>query len=207
MKFWAIVPIKPLQVGKSRLSGFLNDSERYLTCTTLFANTLMCLAETMSIDQIAVVSRDLEAEHIGKLFGASHVVDETVSSLNFAVELGIRQAIINRVDGVVILPADIPLLSTGQLETAIDLCKTRKGMVIIPDRREDGTNALVLSPPDAIQLNFGPGSFKIHVNEALNRQINCVILRDPGMSLDLDTQDDLEWLKANVDLSAPRKET
>ena len=75
----------------------------------------------------------------------------------------------------------------------------RRGLVIVPDRHGTGTNALVLSPPDAIEPSFGPGSFARHVAAAEAAGVPHRVEEVPGLALDVDTPDDLAELAAALE--------
>ena len=66
MSLWAIVPIKPLRRGKSRLSTVLSESEREQLNQSLLIKTITCLKEIKEIDQILVVSYDPTALTISR---------------------------------------------------------------------------------------------------------------------------------------------
>ena len=65
------------------------------------------------------------------------------------------------------------------------------GMRIAPDRDGDGTNALLLSPPDLVATGFGAGSSARHraLGEAAGVAVETVIR--PGLAFDIDTPQDL----------------
>ena len=65
------------------------------------------------------------------------------------------------------------------------------GVVVVPDRHGTGTNALVLSPPDAIEPSFGPDSLARHVAAAEAAGVPSGSRRCPALALDVDTPDDL----------------
>ena len=69
-------------------------------------------------------------------------------------------------------------------------------MVIVPDRHGEGTNALLLSPPDAIEPSFGPGSLARHVAAAEAAGVAHAVERMPTLMIDVDTGDDLAELMA-----------
>lgn len=75
-------------------------------------------------------------------------------------------------------------------------------VVVVPDRHGTGTNALLLSPPDAIAPAFGAGSCARHVAAARSAGATCRVLTLPSIALDLDTADDLEALRAVPRLGA-----
>jgi 2-phospho-L-lactate guanylyltransferase len=68
-------------------------------------------------------------------------------------------------------------------------------IVIVPDRHGQGTNALLLSPPDVMTPAFGEGSFARHA--ALARAAGAAprVVDVPSLGLDIDTADDLAALR------------
>ncbi len=67
--------------------------------------------------------------------------------------------------------------------------------VIAPDRRREGTNALLLRPPGALAYHFGPDSFARHCQEARQRGLRLEVCERPGLALDIDLPEDLEYLR------------
>ncbi len=58
MSLWAIVPVKPLRRGKSRLSEILSEEERAKLNHQLFIRTIEILKQVDAVSEILVVSRD-----------------------------------------------------------------------------------------------------------------------------------------------------
>lgn len=58
MTLWAIIPVKPLRRGKSRLAGVLTQDERADLNQHLLAHTVDTLRSIPEIEQVLVVSRD-----------------------------------------------------------------------------------------------------------------------------------------------------
>ncbi|MCX6040749.1 MAG: hypothetical protein NTV69_06415, partial [Caldilinea sp.] len=58
MKLWLIVPVKPFNEGKSRLSRALQPAQRAELSARLLAQTLSTAQHSARFDQIVVVSRD-----------------------------------------------------------------------------------------------------------------------------------------------------
>ncbi len=65
----------------------------------------------------------------------------------------------------------------------------------MPDRHGTGTNALLLSPPNAIAPAFGPGSFERHRRLALAAGLRVIVAGPPSLVLDVDTREDLAALR------------
>ena len=195
MSLWAIVPVKPLRRGKSRLAGVLSEDERALLNVTMLGNTLRNLSAVPEINQILVVSRDPAALSLAREFGARTVLEDGNPGLNMALHRATVVAQVYSAQDILVLPADLPLITPEDIEQLIRLGNKPPVMVIAPDRRMDGTNALYLSPTGLIDYRFGPGSFHHHMQQAEKRNIRVEICRSPSFALDLDIPEDLEELK------------
>src|ERR1700730_13446951 len=59
-------------------------------------------------------------------------------------------------------------------------------------RHDDlGSNTIVCSPPDVVPLRFGEDSFYPHLDAARDRGIDPLIIRLPGIGMDIDHPVDL----------------
>jgi 2-phospho-L-lactate guanylyltransferase len=191
MTLWAIVPIKPLSLGKSRLASVLSQKERVdLNCRFL-RHTLETLKGIPDIEQVMVVSRDQKALAMARDFGARTLQEDGTPHLNLALTRA--TVIVSRyaTRGVLILPADLPLLATDDVRTLIEKAGEPPSVVIAPDRHRKGTNALLICPPGLIEYDFGPGSFQRHCEQARQASARLEIVEFTSLSLDVDMPEDL----------------
>jgi 2-phospho-L-lactate guanylyltransferase len=65
-------------------------------------------------------------------------------------------------------------------------------VVVAPDRRRQGTNALLVCPAGLIEYDFGPGSFQRHCERARAVGARLEILELPSLALDMDLPEDLD---------------
>ncbi len=195
MSLWAIVPVKPLRRGKSRLAGVLTEDERTLLNYTMLGNTLKTLTEVPGIDQIMVVSRDPAALALAREHRARTVQEDGNPGLNTALRRATIVAQAYTASDLLILPADLPLLSPKEIEEFLSRAGKPPEVIIAPDRRMDGTNALYVSPIGLIDYSFGPGSFDRHVKQAERFGFRVEVCRLTSLALDLDLPEDLELLK------------
>lgn len=195
MSLWAIVPVKPLRRAKSRLAGVLTEEERALLNYTLLGSTLKTLSEVPAVDQILVISRDQAALSLARDFKARTVQEDSSSGLNMALYRATVVAKMYSAQEILVLPADLPLISPTDIEAFIRYAQNPPVMVIAPDRRMDGTNALYLNPAGVIQYRFGPGSYQHHIQQAKKNGFRVEVFRSSAFGLDLDTPEDLEVLK------------
>lgn len=195
MSIWAIVPVKPLRLGKSRLSGVLSDEERAVLNRLFLEQTLEVLRNTQPITQTLVISRDPAALAVARELGARTVLEDGNPNLNSALTRATMLARNFASRGVLVLPADLPLLTKDDLLDFCDHIHRRPCVVISPDRHDNGTNALLMVPGGLIKYDFGPGSFNRHCELARAANARVEIVRNPHIELDLDTPDDLALLK------------
>lgn len=199
MTIWAIVPVKPLRLGKSRLSEVLSDDERARLNRMFLERVLGILNEVEEIGQVLVVSRDAEALAIARQAGAKTVLEDGAQLLNLALQRATSVALGLAARGVLILPADLPLVTPQDIRRFIENAEEGPLVRIAPDRREDGTNALLVCPPAAIEYDYGPGSFVRHCELAATHGAQLEILRIPNLALDLDLPSDLELYRCIVE--------
>ena len=191
---WAIVPVKPLRRGKSRLAGTLSEDERTNLNRELLKHTIATVIALKEITQVLVVSRDPAALAIAREYGARTLREDGSPKLNTALTRATAVAMARSASGVLIIPADLPLLDPKDLATLIQKSKPIPSLVIAPDRRGDGTNALFVSPPNLIPFSFGEDSFVSHCNSTRAAGARLEIIQLPSLALDLDLPEDLALL-------------
>jgi 2-phospho-L-lactate guanylyltransferase len=208
MTYWAIVPVKPLRRAKSRLAGVLTDEERASLSQHLLQHTLEVLGKIPEIERTLVVSRDSHALALARKHGARTLAERGTPELNQALARATMVAKEYGAAGVLVLPADLPLLKIEDVQTLIEASRNPPVVVLVPDRRGEGTNALLVRPSGLIEYDFGPDSFQRHQEQAKALGARIEIRSIPSLGLDLDLPEDLEYLREVVDLDPiiPMKE-
>lgn len=191
MSLWAVVPVKPLRKAKSRLGAALSEADRVALSRQMLGRGLDCLAAVPEVRRILVVSRDSEVLALARAHGAHTLSERPPIELNKALDLATRAAIGGGASGVLILPADLPLVTPQDLQALLALIEAPPSVVLAPDRRMEGTNALLLSPAGLIEYEFGPSSFDRHRAAALAAGARVAVCDRPGLALDLDLPEDL----------------
>jgi len=195
MTIWAIVPVKPLRRGKSRLAGALSEDERTQLNQSLLQHTLETLTDLKELEQVLVVSRDPNALALARSYGARTVQEEGQPQLNTALKRATVVAQVYATRGVLVLPADLPLISREDVLTLINRAGEPPVVVIAPDRHEKGTNALLISPAGLIDYDFGGNSFQRHCELVKKTGARLEIVNLPSLGLDLDVPEDLELIR------------
>lgn len=214
MIIWAIIPVKPLRLGKSRLSGILSVGERAQLTSRILRHTLRILRDQPVILRTLVVSRDPAVLKIGRQYGASTYKETDRQDLNLALTRASHITAAQKADAVLILPTDLPLVTPHDVEMMISAIAPtvrvsanggytypERSMAICTDHNQDGTNALIICPPIGFTFQFGPNSFKRHLEEADRLAMSQRIVHAPGIKFDLDTEED--WHTYQSLLSRP----
>jgi 2-phospho-L-lactate guanylyltransferase len=201
MTLWAIVPVKPLRRGKSRLAPALDDDERADLNRLLLERTLKTLIGLREVERVLVVSRDSAALALARELGARTVQEDGAPTLNTALKRATVVAQVYASRGVLVIPADLPLLSGEDVLALLNRATDPPVMVIAPDRRQKGTNALLLAPADLIEYDFGGNSFQRHCDRAREAGARLEVVNLPSLGLDLDVPEDLELVRKMRGLS------
>jgi 2-phospho-L-lactate guanylyltransferase len=207
MTYWAIVPIKPLMRSKSRLSSVLSGEERAELSRKMLVHTLNTLNDVQEIEHTLVVSRDTQALSIARQHGARTVAERGSPKLNRALVRATLVAQGYGVSGVLVLPADLPLITVEDIRMLIEKAKEPPVVVIAPDRHGSGTNALLACPPGLIDYDFGPDSFDQHVSRAKKAGARVEVCEISSLGLDLDLPEDLEVLREGLETNLTVQES
>jgi 2-phospho-L-lactate guanylyltransferase len=192
---YAIIPVKPLHRAKSRLARALKAHTRAALVRSIFSRTLDVIAQVERIDGVIVVSRDLTILELARQRNAIALA-ESESGLNSAITQAAQWAVKHHARAGIVIPVDLPLITSADLDAVINRLGEERCIVIAPDRHEDGTNVLLVSPPDAIPFAYGAASFNVHRAQAIERGISVHEYRSPTTAFDLDVPDDLELYRA-----------
>ena len=200
MRTIAILPIKSFGAAKQRLSGLLGGGSREALAQAMFSDVLSSLRHVPGIDEIAVVTANRLAEDAARGEGVTLLYDGDEAGQSAAAGLGIRHALGRDYERALLVPGDTPLLDPGELTELLDRAAAESTAVtIVPDRHGEGTNALLLAPPTAIDPSFGPGSLERHRAAARAAGVSHRVEAVFSLMLDIDTPDDLAELSATLE--------
>jgi 2-phospho-L-lactate guanylyltransferase len=188
---WVVMPVKDLANAKQRLAGVLSPAERHALFRAMLEDVLSALAATRGLAGILMVTRDPEAQTLAARYGARVLVEETNRGHTAASSLGARTLAGEGAEGMLQLPADLPLVSPPDIEALLPAHDLAPAVTLAPSRDRRGSNAVACSPPDLLPLRFGENSFFPHVQRARNLGIEPRIVERSGLALDIDTPADL----------------
>ncbi len=196
MSLWAIVPVKPLRRGKSRLSAVLSEDERSQLNHQLFVHTLAVLKQVPAITDILVVSRDSDVLTEARELQVRTVTENGTPELNNALRRASLFSMPFSTEGVLIVPADLPLMTPDDVSDFLERGGDPPMVVIAPDRRRQGTNLLFTNPADLLVFSFGQESFERHLNLARQKGTRVEVVENERIGLDLDTPEDYDLLRS-----------
>lgn len=145
------------------------------------------------VGEVVVVSRDAAVRRLAREAGAWALV-EAEPGLNRALRQAAGWALARGEPEMLILPGDLPRLELSDLAGMVRAALPGPAVVIAPSRRFDGTNAMLLRPPNLIPFSFGPDSFNRHLRAARRAGLEPVVYLSDTVAFDLDLPRDwLEW--------------
>jgi 2-phospho-L-lactate/phosphoenolpyruvate guanylyltransferase len=201
----AVIPVKGLTSAKRRLEAALAPADRRRLAEAMFLDAITKLPRSRSLDHLLVVTSDPSVARQARWFGHWVLKQEADEGHSQAASAGARAAMAEGAERVAMLAVDCPLLDPEELDA--HLGQSPRAALIVPDRHGTGTNALVLSPPDAFAPAFGPDSCSKHVSRARAAGISFALEEIESLATDLDTPEDLFLLRDQLLLDpepAPR---
>lgn len=197
MKATAVLPVKRFGEAKRRLAAGIEDERREALVAAMLADTLEAIEGSRAIERTIVVTGDPRAQEIVAASSAEVLPDPADEGHVVAALAGIARAEADGATCVALLPGDCPLLDPKELDRLLTGIPS-SFVAVVPDRHGTGTNALVLSPPDAIQPAFGEGSCARHVAAAREADLPFAVEELPSLALDLDTPADVVALTRSL---------
>lgn len=186
---FALVPVKSLDSGKTRLSPLLEPRERAALIPAMVEDILNAFAEFGRMP-VLVVTGDARVEAMVAARGFDCLMEETCVSETTAIEAATRRAGELGAGGTMVVPGDIPLLAPDDIAQVLSAAPSR-GTLFVPAWDGRGTNAVLRRPHDLFPLRFGNDSFLPHRAAAEATGLPCVILHNERIALDVDSPADL----------------
>jgi 2-phospho-L-lactate guanylyltransferase len=192
-----VIPIRSLSDSKTRLSPVLDPAARSALTREMLDRVVRAALGAVSRAEVVVISPDPDAlAEVGRVDPSIRLIlqDSKRPGLNPALEQAATAMRESGVSTILILPADLPLVSSADID---NLLRRDAPVVIAPDRHRMGTNALMVRLDafgEPFVFQFGEESFGKHQDEAARLGVDAVTATAPGTSFDLDTPEDLAQL-------------
>ena len=175
-----LMPVKAFSRAKKRLAPVLSPEGRAALAREM-AEHVIKAAKPLPV---VVVCDDEEVADWSENLGA-RALREPGLGLNGAVNVAVSQLDGEGYRRLVVVHSDLPRAS--KLGWLADI----EGIALVPDRREDGTNAISLPAGAGFHFSYGPGSFLRHQDEARRTGLRWAVVRDPELAWDVDFPTDM----------------
>ena len=185
-----LVPIKNTASAKQRLATVLDRPARTELAQAMLTDVLTTLREWNGRPRIGIVTSDPYAAELARGFLFEVIPDLDNPGETGAIEMATRFCLERGEESTLVIPADIPLIQSWELEEVYKHAPSQ-GSVLVPADDGRGTNAAFRRPANLFPLRFGNDSFKPHHAVAQATGKPCVVLHLPGIAVDVDNPQDL----------------
>jgi 2-phospho-L-lactate guanylyltransferase len=189
----AAVPVKTLTDAKQRLVPVLAPPERRALAAAMLEDVLDALLGS-ALDAVWVVTGDEAVRAIARARGAACLTEPASRGHTEAVARAQAAAYAAGAERFLTVPGDVPAVTANEIRALCAAAPGAHGVALTPSVSGFGTNGALLAPPDAMPLKFGEPSFANHLEAARARDLGPVVVRLPGLALDIDAPEDLALL-------------
>lgn len=194
MNLHAIVPVKALQLAKSRLAPSLAPAGRRALVLEMLGRVLHTLNHPV-ITTIWLSSADPLLLAVGIAWGARPLYD-TAGELNGALEQARSTAWAAGATALLVVPADIPLINSEDVDSLVAALANGADVVLAPDSSGSGTNALALQRHAELPFRFGSASALHHQAEAAVRGLRTDRIFSATLAFDIDLPSNLDYYRS-----------
>jgi 2-phospho-L-lactate guanylyltransferase len=188
---WVVVPVKETSAAKQRLAPVLAPHLRRALALAMLEDVLAALAGVPGLAGRLLVTTDPAARLLAASYGAQCMEEGAGDGHTGAVAAAARRLARDGCHSMLTLPGDIPLVTAAEIGSLIAAHRPAPSFTIAPAHDERGSNAILLSPPDAVKLRFGEDSFFPHLAAAEASGIAPSVVHLPGIAIDIDNPADL----------------
>jgi 2-phospho-L-lactate guanylyltransferase len=188
-----LVPIKNTASAKQRLASVLDQPARTQLAQAMLTDVLSTLHEWENCPKVGIVTSDPYTTKLAAEYRFEVIPDPDNPGETGAIEIATRVCVERGEDSTLVIPADIPLIESWELEEIYKHAPAA-GSVLVPAGDGRGTNAAFRRPANLFPLRFGNDSFKPHHASAQGTGKPCIVLNLPGIAVDVDNPPDLQQL-------------
>jgi len=189
-----LIPLKDPDNAKTRLAGLFSANERRLLVWAMFDDVCNAVREAREPDCVVMVTNYQPAILRAREIEWDVLIEESQVSESASIDWASRMLAQRGIDTVMRLPADLPLVRADDIDAVLSLTIDAPGALLVPSREGTGTNAIIRTPPTLFPSRFGPNSLALHKQEAAKVGVECVILENARIALDIDEPADVEML-------------
>lgn len=190
-----VIPVKNPARAKERMKDVLIQEQRTALALCLFEEVLRFFQEIFQAlenpPHLLVVTDSRDIAGLAERYGATALLEEKAEGETRAVERAAAWSTAEGFRSQLVIPGDMACLGRDDVLRLIQHPRPAPSVVLSPAVGEDGTNAVMFTPPDVIKYRFGARSFPDYQSRAETAGVPCEVLRLSSLVLDLDTPEDL----------------
>ena len=161
----------------------------------MFRDILLQVRAARGLAATFVVTGDDKVASIAALAGAEVIRERAENGETAAVDFARLEMKNAGCEAVLILPGDMPLVRAADIEhvlAQVPVNALAPFALLVPSHDRKGTNALLLAPPDIINLRFGYDSFTYHLSRVTAQGLPMRFIENEHIALDIDEPKDLD---------------
>jgi 2-phospho-L-lactate guanylyltransferase len=187
----AVVPVKALATGKSRLAAALGREGAEALVLAMLDDVVAALRAVPRVGTVAVVTPDPAVARAAERASALALLGSD-PGLNESIDRAARELDGACEGGLLVVLGDVAGVRAEDIEQVLDaLAKLGAPGVVLVPARDGGSAALARNPHDAIAARFGPDSARAHREAARRAGVPFEELRLAACEIDLDCESDL----------------
>ena len=195
---WAVVPVKELAHAKQRLESVFTPHARRQFVLAMLADVLAALKAVPDLAGTVVVTIDADVAAHARDAGVRVLTDGAGNGYSGAVNAAAGVLAREGRGGMLAVPADIPLATAAEFTRLLRDHPRGRAISLAPAHDGRGTNAVLLTPPDAMPLEYEGDSFARHLRRAQDANLPIARQRLSGVSVDIDLPADLDHLRRHA---------
>lgn len=186
-----LIPVKNPDNAKQRLTSQLSPDQRRNLVWAMLQDVTHSVCQSTAPDRVVIVSSSESVIHHAIHHGWDVIQETEQVSESESVDSSAQLLQSQGASALLRLPADIPLLQAKDIDSLLNLELQPGSAILVPSHDQTGTNALLRNPPGAFPSRFGENSLALHQEEAEKKGVQCTIIQNPRIALDLDELPDL----------------
>lgn len=186
-----IIPVKDLRSSKSRLAHTLPVEARQSLMAALLSDLLHMLKHSALVKNVTLVTRCPDVSLLAAQHHCNVLNLEEDRCLNSGINAAIAALTARGTAQALILHADLPLATSSDIDDIISAHQNNAAAItLIPDNHSNGTNAMLLTLPTAMQFFYGSNSYNAHSNFCRTQGISEQTVYNAHVGSDIDLWQD-----------------
>jgi 2-phospho-L-lactate guanylyltransferase len=188
----ALIPVKRLSVGKSRLLPELGNEQPGALILAMLEDIVEALTASTSVQRIAVITPDRDVAECARNAGAEALLRPD-PGLNQAIEAGSHELGLSHDDALLVVLGDVAGARPQDFDALFELAQELPSpCAVLAPSADGGSAALLRRPHDAIPARFGGESAKRHREAAASLGVTWREHPLSALATDIDCAEDVE---------------